>query len=149
MTYSEKRQWLLKSHWNEIISTLIFIRTYDNSLFNMQRLFNQACEKQYSYADKKNVLISPRLKTSPYNRYAARKMRSIVITIKNDTEQKPKQKFHFHNCLEFSEHFSFISQCKIQKVNKPKVKFSVYAYIEEKIYWFYLQVNLLKVIYSY
>lgn len=41
----------------------------------MQKLFNQAYGKQYSFVDKKNFLISPRLKTFPYyNRYVARKM---------------------------------------------------------------------------
>lgn len=39
----------------------------------MRRLFNQAYAKQYSYVDKKNFLISPKLKTFPYDdRYAAR-----------------------------------------------------------------------------
>ena len=79
-----KKKVTLWPHWNEIISALVFIKTYDNSLFNMQRLFNQTYEMQYSYTDKKNVLISPRLKTCPYNRYAARKNVIHVITIKNE-----------------------------------------------------------------
>lgn len=58
----------------------------------MQRLFNQAYEKQYNYVDKKDVHIFPRLETFPYdNRYAAKKMCYLLqSTIKSERQQKQK-----------------------------------------------------------